>query len=808
MRSVLASLPVLLLAVGVLGSGGIGLPPGEGSNGYNQGQAMEYIRQQLQSQSQGQNSGWMQRQIGVIEQNIIAPYYAQSGHAPMTIDSLQRASSAAQAFFQYRFQERRAKQDGVVSPEEQGRLDQLRAAFEAQVGELKGINPGLASVVGNLPKTGFGSGGQTGGQSGGGTYEDPCAGRNRWRCALQQGNKPDALADLDEVLKEDPGNVEALNARSTLFFEGGNFQAANADARRALQADPSNQAALAMFKLTEGRGNSQEGNLAGEVAQADIGPLGQGTGGAGPATVSLPPISMTKRNPAAEGAVKSAQDALRVGDTAGALGHLSRALAADPENVEALSLRAMAFTRLGRHDLSLRDVEAGLRRAPRNTSLFVIKAFNKNRQKDYRGALTAAGEARDIDPGNVDALANYAHALGGLGQRGEMLSLLEQAAARDPRYQASLEDARNRPVGSDIFFLFPGEAGGDFARAAYDPKAGRPSRARRYGVLAGAAALGGLLVALGLLRSVGGPLTQRFKTAFTPAPEAAEPAGPPTLTPRPLTSPDSGLLRGQYRVLRQIGAGGMGLVFEGADVTLSRPVAVKKMRDELRLGRRERLRFINEAKTVAALHHPNIVDIYAIIEEGDDLFLVFEFVNGHTVHELVVRRGGLGWRESLGVARSMAAALDYAHGRGVIHRDLKPSNVMINKEGFVKVMDFGIARVAKDAATRVSMTNTVVGTPPYMAPEQERGVVRKEADVYSLAICLYEMLSGRLAFTGTGAGMLMNKMNMAFSPLSQSVAGLPPGLDGVFARAFQADPDKRFHSAGELLAALDALPSV
>ena len=155
----------------------------------------------------------------------------------------------------------------------------------------------------------------------------------------------------------------------------------------------------------------------------------------------------------------------------------------------------------------------------------------------------------------------------------------------------------------------------------------------------------------------------------------------------------------------------------------------------------------------------------------------------------------------------MAAALDFAHGRGVIHRDLKPSNVMINKEGFIKVMDFGIARMAKDAATRVSMTNTVVGTPPYMAPEQEQGIVRREADVYSLGICVYEMLCGRVAFTGTGAGMLMNKVNMAYKPLSKEVKGLPAGVDLVFARAFQADPDQRFHSAGELLSALEALPT-
>jgi tetratricopeptide (TPR) repeat protein len=764
----------------------------------SQEQVLEALRQRAMERRPPMGPEGIARMQQMFQTSILGPYYSQRPDG-MSRRDFQNLMEAQQAYMAWR----RAERQGMPSD----KVNEMRAKWEAEKADLGESNPVLGNIFAKAMERSAPQG--QGGTQSGGTAEDPCAGKNRWRCLLQQGNKPEAMADLDEILKEDPDNVEALNARSTLFFEGGKFQAANADAQRALQADPSNQAALAIFKLTEGREDVKEEGLAAALAQA-LGGSGPGQSSGGGGADARTAITLTRRNPVVDGAVRSAQDAMRLGDMAGAMGHLNRALAADPDNVEALSLRAMAFTRLGRHDFSLRDVEAGLRRAPRNTSLLVVKAFNKNRQKDYRGALTAAGLARETDPGNADALANYAHALGGLGQRGEMLSLLGQAAARDPRYQASLEDARNRPVGSDIFFLFPGEADGDFAQAAPDAKAGgRPSRARRYGVLAGAAALGGLLVALGLLRSVGGPLTRRFKTAFTPVPggEApAAPGGPATLDPRPLEGSEGGLLRGQYKVLRQIGAGGMGMVFEGTDVTLSRPVAVKKMRDELRLDRRERLRFINEAKTVAALHHPNIVDIYAIIEEGDELFLIFEFVSGQTVHELVALRGGLGLREALGIVRSMAAALDYAHGRGVIHRDLKPSNVMINKEGFVKVMDFGIARVAKDAATRVSMTNTVVGTPPYMAPEQEQGVVRKEADVYSLAICLYEMLSGRLAFTGTGAGMLMNKMNMSFAPISKSVNGLPPGLDAVFARAFQADPDKRFHSAGELLRALEALP--
>jgi serine/threonine-protein kinase len=247
------------------------------------------------------------------------------------------------------------------------------------------------------------------------------------------------------------------------------------------------------------------------------------------------------------------------------------------------------------------------------------------------------------------------------------------------------------------------------------------------------------------------------------------------------------------------------MVYEGTDVSLNRKVAIKRMRDELRLDPRERLRFINEAKLVASLHHPNIVDIYAIIEQEQDIFLIFEYVNGKTVHDIITGRGHLSLQHALSICRGVAAGLEFAHGRGVIHRGLKPSNIMIADEGFVKVMDFGIARLAKDAATRFSMTNTVVGTPPYMAPEQEQGVVRREGDIYSLAICAYEMLCGKPPFSGLGAGMLMNKVNMSFTPPSQIVSGLPNGVDRVFTRALQPDPENRFRRAQEFLSALESL---
>jgi eukaryotic-like serine/threonine-protein kinase len=240
------------------------------------------------------------------------------------------------------------------------------------------------------------------------------------------------------------------------------------------------------------------------------------------------------------------------------------------------------------------------------------------------------------------------------------------------------------------------------------------------------------------------------------------------------------------------------------DRSLGRRVAIKRMRDEIRLDPRERARFVSEAKTVAGLHHPNIVDIYAVVEEANDLHLVFEYVEGRTLHELITAKGRFAPAEAAAVVRGAADALEFAHSHGVVHRDMKPSNLMLDGSGRVKVMDFGIARAAKDAMTRFSMTNTVVGTPPYMAPEQEQGQVRKESDVYALAVCAYELLCGRLPFPGIGAGMLMNKINMSFVPPSKMTAGLPASLDEVFTKAFQPDPEKRYRAPGEFASALEA----
>ena len=496
-------------------------------------------------------------------------------------------------------------------------------------------------------------------------------------------------------------------------------------------------------------------------------------------------------------------NALKLGDAQGALGILSKALSQNPQNAALLNLRAQTYGRLGRWDDALKDAVAGLAVAPGNMILLNTKALSENRSHRYREALATAEMMIASDPRSAWGYANRAHAWGGLGDKEKMLADLDRAAALDRSFARSAADAARLqlPSDADVIFLFPGES----PKVSSKAPAPAPGRGRSFSLVVGAGLAGGLMLALGLLSTVLSPLRDSVVSAFT----RASRTGPrtdavATAEPASVAGNVGGLIRGQYEISRQIGAGGMGKVYEGTDRALGRRVAIKKMHDELRLNARERERFVIEAKTVASLHHPNIVDIYAIAEEGDDVYLVFEYVDGKTIHDLVQSKGRLSPADSVRVTRAMGEALTYAHAHGVIHRDMKPSNVMLTSPGQVKVMDFGIARMAKDALTRYSMTQNVVGTPPYMAPEQEQGVVRKESDVYSLAICSYEMLTGKLPFIGMGAGMLMNKINMSYIPPSRAIAGLPAPLDEVFLKAFQADPEQRYRTPQEFASALDA----
>ncbi|MEE8425369.1 MAG: serine/threonine-protein kinase, partial [Elusimicrobiota bacterium] len=318
----------------------------------------------------------------------------------------------------------------------------------------------------------------------------------------------------------------------------------------------------------------------------------------------------------------------------------------------------------------------------------------------------------------------------------------------------------------------------DVREASAKPK---KARSRRFMVILASSITGGLLIAFGLLHIL---MPARRKTAPGGAETQAALAG------------GAGLGK-SFKILRVIGNGGMGVVYEALDKALDRKVAIKKRRDEIRLNIRERERFLQEARIVAALHHPNIVDIHSILEEEGELYMVFECVDGSTLDEIIHKKTRLSLRESIFSAQGICNALGYAHGKGVIHRDLKPANVMITKDGMVKVMDFGIARQAADAVLAATQTQTVAGTPQYMAPEQEQGKVARESDVFALTACVYEMITGERPFKGPNT--TASKLDKNYPKPSRVTKNLPAGMDSFIDAGLEPDPKNRIHSAAEFM---------
>ena len=279
----------------------------------------------------------------------------------------------------------------------------------------------------------------------------------------------------------------------------------------------------------------------------------------------------------------------------------------------------------------------------------------------------------------------------------------------------------------------------------------------------------------------------------------------------------SGTLLGPYEILAPLGAGGMGEVYRARDTRLGRSVALKILpdsvaRDPDRLARLER-----EARAVAALSHPNIVVIHSIERDGDARFITMELVEGQSLEHSVVPRG-LPIARLLDYTIQLAEALVVAHGKGVVHRDLKPANIIVTPEGRVKVLDFGLAKVVRsDAAAGgtlaptmaapLSMAGEVVGTVPYMAPEQLRGEpVDARTDLFSFGVILYELAAGARPFRGAAdADVTSEILRDAPPPLTRVRADLPLELERVIARCLEKSPRDRFQSALEVRDALRRL---
>jgi len=258
---------------------------------------------------------------------------------------------------------------------------------------------------------------------------------------------------------------------------------------------------------------------------------------------------------------------------------------------------------------------------------------------------------------------------------------------------------------------------------------------------------------------------------------------------------------GNYELTTLLGAGGLGQVYGGVDTELGRAVAIKVLRPELASDQSLLQRFRDEAKNLAKLHHPNITTLFALQRQGEQLFMVMEMVEGRTL-ESVLQERRLPVEESLDIIGQVITGLAYAHERGIIHRDIKPANVMVMQSGLVKLMDFGIARVR--GSKRLTRTGHIVGTLAYMSPEQVRGEEGDErSDLYSLAIMLYEMLSGVVPFDEKSDYELIRAhVETPPPPLAGLVPGLAPRTEAALMRALAKDPQERFATVAAFGAAL------
>ena len=271
-------------------------------------------------------------------------------------------------------------------------------------------------------------------------------------------------------------------------------------------------------------------------------------------------------------------------------------------------------------------------------------------------------------------------------------------------------------------------------------------------------------------------------------------------------------LAGKYRIDKLIKTGGMGSVYRGRHVMMDKTVAVKVLRPSLAGDDAVVARFSREAKAASRISHPHAVSVTDFGEaENGVVFLVMEYLDGHTLKELIAKEGPLALDRAIEIVRQVAGALDAAHDQGVIHRDLKSENIMLvshNGAEWAKVLDFGIAKILQSAGgtdNEITQANLVVGTPQYMSPEQcsQSGALDARSDVYSLGIIIHEMLTGRLPFTGESATVIMMKQVQDPPPSVLSArSDLTVAVDHVMKRALAKQPIDRFQSAGELSAAL------
>ena len=264
---------------------------------------------------------------------------------------------------------------------------------------------------------------------------------------------------------------------------------------------------------------------------------------------------------------------------------------------------------------------------------------------------------------------------------------------------------------------------------------------------------------------------------------------------------------GHFKILEKIGEGGMGIVYKAKDTKLDREIALKFLPAATLSSKAEKDRFIREARAAAALNHPNIAHIYAIEEVDNQMFIAMEYIDGDNLHDMIASTGGspLSLTKAIDYTIQIAQGLKAAHDKNIVHRDVKSANMMLTQKGSVKIMDFGLAKLSNKSL--LTQQGTTLGTISYMSPEQASGKsVDHRSDIWSLGVILYEMLSGKLPFSGDyEQAVIYNILNTEPEPLTAIRSGLPLAIDGIIAKCLAKDPQMRYQHVDEIPADLKSL---
>ncbi|GAB4342070.1 MAG: hypothetical protein Kow0099_19280 [Candidatus Abyssubacteria bacterium] len=256
---------------------------------------------------------------------------------------------------------------------------------------------------------------------------------------------------------------------------------------------------------------------------------------------------------------------------------------------------------------------------------------------------------------------------------------------------------------------------------------------------------------------------------------------------------------GNYRILKELGRGGMGVVYKANQLSLNRMVAMKVLPQHLTSDPSFIKRFENEARAIARLNHPNIVQIYDVGHEAQIYYYTMEFIEGLSLDDIIYKEGFLELDRAMNIIVQVAKALQYAHSQGIVHRDIKPSNIMIDKSGRIKVTDFGLA--LQERTTRLTMEGSIVGTPEYMSPEQAAGsVATGKSDIYALGVVFYELLTGKVPFEGDTALLVLNKIQNSEPEWPRAInPDIPPDVEKIVRKMMARNPRARYQSCQELI---------